>query len=356
MKTINEKKAFINSVDQNIRNEFLTNLLINDKKVLINFIQYIEKHAPKPEMIRKTFDAKAFNNDMQTAYNEFKQSLEKLDFEDTDWERWHHDSRHYVPDYEIAMKLAQEEAEDFYDEWHIRLMADADMGSYFEVIAMLCGMFAAAEDADINDPYSNVSDSANDFFLDLLQQDLKTIVEKHISRQTFSNDEASGLCCSIIHFAKDHNKEFIKHLTPLFFSLVQSPDMAVCMLDLLLALSISFTDIPELSDYIITKAGNEKLWLEMAEKIFPDDYALAVKLLDYYYNNKPDDFEKKANIAYSRHRQNLSSFLKDKLTDGSSLYCRFWFDYARNNSSLSAYDQVRRLITREEGIRLAKDI
>ncbi|MDO9579543.1 MAG: hypothetical protein Q7J06_03090, partial [Bacteroidales bacterium] len=39
------------------------------------------------------------------------------------------------------------------------------------------------------------------------------------------------------------------------------------------------------------------------EKIFPDDYALAVKLLDYYYNNKPDDFEKKANIAYSRHRQ-----------------------------------------------------
>ena len=69
-----------------------------------------------------------------------------------------------------------------------------------------------------------------------------------------------------------------------------------------------------------------------------------------------DDFEKKANIAYSRHRQNLSSFLKDKLTDGSSLYCWFWFDYARNNSSLSAYDQVRRFITREEGIRFAKDI
>jgi hypothetical protein len=121
-------------------------------------------------------------------------------------------------------------------------------------------------------------------------------------------------------------------------------------------LSISFTDIPELSDHLITKAGNEKLWLEMAEKVFPDDYALAVKLLEYYYNNKPDDFENKADIAYSRHRQNLSSFLKDKLTEGSSLYCRFWLDYARNNSSLSSYDQVRKFITRDEGIWFVKDI
>ncbi|MBU0696831.1 MAG: Gfo/Idh/MocA family oxidoreductase, partial [Bacteroidetes bacterium] len=28
--------------------------------------------------------------------------------QDTDWKRWHHDSGHYVPDYEIAMQLAQE--------------------------------------------------------------------------------------------------------------------------------------------------------------------------------------------------------------------------------------------------------
>lgn len=350
MDHLEDKKQFIFSVEKELRIEFLTNLLLSNDNLFLDFA----KHFGKKKSQVPKFDADRFQKTMYEFFKEFKSDLEELDFEEVDWDNWH-DPGYYVPEYEIAMEIAQEEAETFYEGWQLELQTTAGVGNRFETLAKFCGMFAAAMQAEINDPHINVGDPANEYFIELMKKDRDAILEDFFTTIELNSDELSALFDVLLQFAKSTHPEIIDLVAKFLIGLIRSGEEANAIISLMEKHGIPKSISPGLSDHLITKTGNVGEWLKMAEEIFPNDFDLAIKLLDYYKEHLPQKFEDKAAVAYVKYQRELREYLSHKLTEGSKFYCRFWMDDAKYNRSLDSYNKARKYMSRDEGISYAKD-
>lgn len=349
MDHLEDKKRFILSVEEARRLDFLTNLLLSNDSLFLDFAKKFGKTKPQPVK----FDADQFKKAINENFTQFKSDLEELDFEEVDWENWH-DPGYYIPDYEIAMELAQEEADAFYDGWQLELKTTAGLGNYLETLATFSGMYAAAMQAEINDPNCNVGDSANDYFIELLTKDRDANIEDDFKTPEFNSEELRALFEILFQFAKSTQPEVIDFVAKFLVSLIRTGEDASAIIYLMEQHELPKNISPFLSDHLIFKTGNIEEWLKMSEEIFPDNFDLAIKLLDYYREHLPQKFEEKALVAYVYHQQKMREYLMDKLTEGGKLYCRFWMDDAKINYSIESYNKARKHLSREEAISYAK--
>lgn len=164
MKYFNE---LFEEVSNDEKIDFLRNLMERHHFVADEFINHYKKKAeqirientdtPKLDelLIQLEKDAEALKNDLET-----------LDFEEVDWDNWHAPG-YYVPEYEAAEIMAEEEANDFFDSYEQKAIHAIKNGNAIDVAYILSCFFIGADSADINDPYCSLGDPASDYFITL---------------------------------------------------------------------------------------------------------------------------------------------------------------------------------------------
>lgn len=355
MKTILEKREFIRSVDTEAKDDFLFELMHGNDRLLMRFEEFVKSFDPGTNHVRRELNVVSFEDEFQQVYEAFKEGLKELNFENIDLQKWHSEPDDQLEDHEIAMKIAKVEAVEFFEAWRIDIMTEISSGYHFQALAMIVGMMAATMDAKIHDPHFTIGNNPDDFFMELLNKELLKLINSNLESPPVEDSDVLSISESIFQFAKNHHIGLLKHLTPFYETLVRTPELAKSIIASLEESSIPMQIIPTLADLLTTKTGDEQIWLNMAEAVFPDDYDLAVKLLDFYYTRIPEDFEHMAMIAFKHHELVLSEFLKGKIREGSPLYCRYQLARAGSECSIPIYESTRQFISREEGIAFAKE-
>jgi hypothetical protein len=105
-------KKLFETLSQQEKSDYQLEILENKPKQKKAFI---EKYKDKLEKIRLE-DYQSQNTDellseIYAEADDLKNELDSLDFEETNWERWH-EPDHYVPEWEAAQEIAEEEAMD----------------------------------------------------------------------------------------------------------------------------------------------------------------------------------------------------------------------------------------------------
>lgn len=355
MKTILEKREFIRSAKVEAKDDFLFELIHDNERLLSRFEEFVKSFNPGANHMRRELNVVTFEEELQQVYEACKEGLEELNFENPDWGKWQQIQGEHLDDNEIAKEIAKNEALDFFEAWRIDIMTEISSGYHFQGLAIIVGMVAATAEAKIHDPNHHLGDLPNEFFMELLNIELEKLLKSSFEISPIDNSDILYLSESIFQFSRNSTIALLKHLAPLFESMVNSPELAKSIIKSLDENSIPLQIVPKLADLLTTKTGDEQVWLKMAESVFPDDFDLAVKLLDYYYQRIPEDFEQMALIAFNHHHLALSDYLDGKMKEGSPLFCRHLLARAGAELSMFLYEQARKFITRDEGIAFAKD-
>lgn len=355
MKTILEKREFIRSVKTEAKDDFLFELMHSNDRLLARFEEFVKSFDPNVNQIRRELNVIAFEDELQQAYEAFKDGLEELDFITLNLERWKNEHEEPVDDEVLRKEAAQHEVIDFFEAWRIDILTEISSGYHFQAFAILVGMIAAAGDAKIFDPHSVLGYPVNEAFHELLDKEFEKLIKNSFERSHIDHADVLSISENVFQFARNHSLGLLKHLTPFFEAMVKSTDLAKSIIKSLDENSIPLQIIPTLADLLTTRTGDEEIWLKMAEAAFPEDFELTVKLLDYYYNRIPEDFELMAMKAFAKHGLALSSFLDGKMKEGSQLFCRYTLELAGEEKSLALYSKARKHISSTDGIAFSKD-
>jgi len=355
MKTILEKREFIRSVKPEAKDDFLFELMHGNDRLLARFEEFVKSFNPRANHARRELNVVAFEDELQQAYEAFKEGLEELNFDHIEMEKWLSVIEDQLEEADKLKEAAKLEAMDYFEAWRIDLMTEISSGYHFQGLAIIVGMTAATVEARIRDSNLILGYPLNDYFVELLNTELEKLIKNSFETIPIEDSDILSLSECIVHFARNHTIGLLKHLNLFFDALVKSTDLAKAIIKSLDENSIPLQIIPKLADLLTTKTEDEQIWLNMAEAIFPDDYELAIKLLNYYYEIIPEDFELMAMKAFNLHGLAMASFLDGKIKEGSPLFCRYTLACAGDEQSLKLYDKARKFITREDGIAFAKD-
>ncbi|MBE0638542.1 MAG: hypothetical protein IH598_08480 [Bacteroidales bacterium] len=355
MKTILEKREFIRSVKTAAKDDFLFELMHSNDRLLMRFEEFVKSFDPGTNHVRRELNVISFEDELQQAYEAFKEGLEELDFEHLSLEKWRSEPGEYLDDHEVKKEVAKSLAFDYFEAWRMDIMTEISSGYHYQGLAMIAGMMAGALEARIHDPHLNLGDPPNLVFIEWIEKELDKLIKDGFEDLPAEDSDILTISESLFQFAKNHSIGLLKHLPQFYDTLVKTPELAKSLIASLDENSIPLQIIPKLADLLTTKTGDEQIWLNFAETIFPDDFDLAKELLDYYYNRIPEDFEHMAMIAFKHHGLVLADYLAGKMKEGSPLFCSYQLARAGFECSISIYEQARKYISRNEGIAFAKE-
>lgn len=154
-------KEIFNKVSEKEKTNYLFRLLNKDDKLRKDFLKSISINSGTNSS--KTFKEDEFAELVKDSYNEFLSEMESLNLEDTDWESYVAPHSGYIAEWEAAQYMAEQDADELFEymnEHFISLLFKNELES---LLSELLAFYFASKEADINDPYDNLSDP-NEYF------------------------------------------------------------------------------------------------------------------------------------------------------------------------------------------------
>lgn len=302
--------------------DYLLELLQKQKHLKQTFIKKYQTEFENIRLQTKRFyDREKTIKKIELKAEELRLVLNDLDFEDTDWDSWT-PTQEYVPDYEIAQILAEEEASQvfkpFYFDFEISLLQEdlTDIVSNF--ISIIHGVLCA----EINDPFGNLCEMPNEFFIcemdDLIKKKLNTFKER-----TFVSSDYNNCFDLIFAFNQKHyngRHEFLVTISNFMIQIITDIKIAEMAWNIIKLYNTPINLAPKLLSNISSLLANKSLWLECHEAIFLADYETSIKLLDYYYQENKEEFEIKALLLAEQFKNLATDYLIDKVKKGTDLH------------------------------------
>jgi hypothetical protein len=302
--------------------DYLLELLQKQKHLKQTFIKKYQTEFENIRLQTKRFyDREKTIKKIELKAEELRLVLNDLDFEHTDWDSWT-PTQDYVPDYEIAQILAEEEASQvfkpFYFDFEISLLQEdlTDIVSNF--ISIIHGVLCA----EINDPFGNLCEMPNEFFIcemdDLIKKKLNTFKER-----TFVSSDYNNCFDLIFAFNQKHYNsryEFLVTISNFMVQIITNIETAEMAWNIIKLYNTPIKLAPKLLSHISSLLANKSLWLECHEAIFLTDYETSIKLLDYYYQENKEEFEIKALLLVEQFENLVTDYLIDKVKKGTDLH------------------------------------
>ena len=218
-------KKLIDSIPHQRKEEYLFQLLSRNESLKGDFLEEFKKQM---EIIRlqgkEVFDPEQMIKQVIQEADQLKKELGELDLETPDWDSYKY-PHHYVPEYEVAEELAEQEADTVFRNYGKALERVCKHGNMTDITMKTMAIFHGALLADINDPYNSLGDPPYAYFVqstnDILASQLKKVRSRQFSDDDFQNsfnflfyfvysaDRRLQLFCKFIQIAVDF---FLAHI------------------------------------------------------------------------------------------------------------------------------------------------
>ena len=153
----------LSSLNANQKIDFLEKALVNSKDLQSQFIKYFTNNQENKVSISINFNEKVIE-----MANEYQETLQELDLEEPDYDRWHNRNDRYYEDWEIGQEAVEEEVDELFDTFKTDMLTQISQGNIEMAMAQITGLLIACYEADVDDPYDNLGDP-QDYFVRCLQ-------------------------------------------------------------------------------------------------------------------------------------------------------------------------------------------
>ncbi|MBW6480746.1 MAG: hypothetical protein K0B37_15055 [Bacteroidales bacterium] len=361
MKTTELENLF-NKITHSEKNNFLWDILKNDERIKKMFI---EKYFQEWEAIRlqnpPDFDVNELLNKIWEDAAEISKGLNQLDFEDLDWDLWE-DPGYYVPDYEAAQMIAEGMADHALEGLLDKLKNEIEFGNLTHIVSELASIVHGIDMAEIYDPYNNISDYPNDYFFEKVRNNLMEEKDKLLSRNFLPDDykTAFGLLFKFREEKeqKEENPEdlFMTMIADLLIAVINNKENAQVFWQLANEFRIDLKEFPRLLNHVVGLMDNKKLWVQIMESIFLQDYQTSEDLMAYYFKSQKEIFQEKATAFFEKYKYESYTFLAEKVKKGSPLHISILKHAALKMERISAFRELSGFVSEDEKIQLIESI
>jgi len=275
-------KNIFESVPDQEKIEFLFNILEKDEKIRTEFIEKISVTNGRNKANEMMYDD--FLKLIHGSYDDYLSEMESLDLEETDWENYVAPHQGYIPEYEAARYVAEQEADNLFGSFKDDLLTMLVQNNIEDIVADLLAFWFAAKEADIDDPSCNLGDPANDYFINMYQEFVSFITEKIAISNLNNNKFQHAIILLLKYFETEREDEYsdIKNFENLLITMLQKITDTSVLTEIKNNAFYDQKYLPNFALQIEKMSGNNTEWLETAEKYYLIDKNVGTDLLEHY--------------------------------------------------------------------------
>ncbi|MBI9066990.1 MAG: hypothetical protein JEZ09_06835 [Salinivirgaceae bacterium] len=334
-----------NSIDLQQKSNFLLKIIGKDISIKNCFVEQFKQHAEDARLSPKIYNIEELIQEIDIEANEFAEVLSQLDFEETDWHRWT-PCDEYVPDYEIAQKVAQDEAEEIFSEARETLEYEIKYGTLCCIVKEFIVIVHAASQAEINDPYCNLSDPANEYFIDEAIEVIKKHSDEILRKNYHLSDYESSLelifAFNSLHYAS--LPLLLESVSVLLYSIIRNQEHAEYVWMLKGKYNTKLQLVPKLNEHICSLLNNRELWINELELCFLEEYNTSLKLMDYYFKHDIKTFNKKTLLLADRFKSSVTGYLIDKIEKETTLHIKLLKEKVEAGDNRRYFNELKKYL------------
>lgn len=338
------------SLSEKKKSDYLFNLLESNSILKSDFIRYFESNYEQLRL--ETVQPFSFNDQLAIITekaDEIANTLGKLDFEEPDWDRWQ-GSSHYVPDYEVAQIVAEDEASDIFEDFTVELKTVLQTGNLTDIISDFTAVFHGVTCAKINDPYNNLGDPANEYFIDELKKLAKENEQSLITRMFTETDfqNTLELAFRIDELYYGNEKDYLEFISGILITTVKDKVLAHLVWTAKTKFNGRLNLVPEFLNKVTKLIGNKKIWIESLESCFMQEFNSSIELMEHYLVNDTDKFETAAPQLWIKFGGNALDYLLDKIKKGTPFHVSLLKKNASQKGDTASLKLLKQYISPEE--------
>lgn len=328
--------------------EFLQKALENSTELQKQFITYFENRESKSAHLYEDFERL-----VAEAIKDYEEALNEIDFENPDLDDYSYPRDHYVPEYEAARTVVEDEVNGYFDGFFLELgnhLRQCDLTRFF---ADFTGLLIACNTVEVYDPYYNLSDP-NEFFNDVFQKKSATLQETIRTTVYHSNlvEEAAKLVFKSFIKGSATDNPTSQHDILLAQLLQKSPEKCSSLNEFLNQEENLKPLFPKTS-VVIFKNSHETAseWPILAEPLSTVDKTVAKELLDHYFDKKDKKaFHRIAIKAWPYFQYDLLDYLAEKVDEdfNPAFAIKVLKRKVDVTDDIKAYKRLKKLLTAEE--------
>ncbi len=327
--------------------DFLKKALGNSVILESQFIKYFENQPKALEVSQE-----AFEKMIEESSGDYIEALQAINLEETDWENYHALHNDYVPEWEAAQMMAEEEVTDVFKSIGYDLQAlilDCELHGFFaEVTALLI----ACEEAEVDDPNDNLGDP-NQFFMDTFKQTIPELFDT-IRSSIFQPEIIPGaIALTMRSFAAGMAKGYNPSTHDALFLpfLEKHPEKSDELFKLIVLDEKIKSNFPKASIFIMQHSTAGKLiWTDQAEKLCTTDASVAHQLLEHHHSRDTKSFYRVAKKAFPVFPRQLRDYILDSIDDNYDIEFtkNLLNDKIEQNQNIKDYRRIKKLMDESE--------
>lgn len=285
--------------------------------------------------------------------------FENVDMENPDWESYQPPHSGYIEEWEQYQQATEQEFERVFQEFRtsaIEVLIEHDIVT---LMAGSIGIYEAAKEAKIEDPYESFSD-VNEYLTEELVRIIRDLSEK-IKKSAVPGYKVTRIISFFLKYSDKKHVDgllFFKHIEPLLLALSDKSDKPETILAFIDASKAGRKNFPQLVSLLLKNSGDEEQWHETAKQFYQTDNEVAKQLLDYYLKNAEDAFVRIANELFDRDKHFWSAWLESKISLelDKTLFFKVFYQLTISRKEIRYYNRIRELLTPSDFEQLLTEI
>jgi hypothetical protein len=332
------------------KSDYLLNLLEEKPKRRFAFVKHFESLY---EQIRLENEVVfSFNERIHSIIKkaeEVSETLGELNFEETDWERWQ-GSDHYMPDYEVAQIVAEDEASEAFENYASELGVVWQTGDLTDIISDFTAVFHGITCAEIADPYCNLGDPANEYFIGEIENIILLNQNKRTIREFTDSDfqHAIELAFRFNDLKYRDENEYLKFISGVLIIIINNKKQAEYVWASKEKFNVRLNNVPKLLNKVTRLIGDKKIWIESLESCFLQDYDSSIELMEYYHANDNAKFENGAINLWNKFHARSLDYLLNKVLKGTPFHLTLLKNNAIQRGEVVSLEVLKQYISSDE--------
>ena len=340
-------KSIFEKATEETKLKFLSAIIKYNESLQQEFLNFTKQHET------------ATGDDTEAQFASFQKTIiiqrgtylsrfELVDPESPDWESYQPPHQGYIEEWEQYQQASEQEFEQIFQKFKTSAIEALIEHDIVTLLAGSVGIYEAAKEAKIDDPYESFSD-VNEYLTEELASIIRELTEKVKKSAIPAHKVISVISFFLKYSDKNHAGDllFFKHIEPLLLALSDKSDKPESILAFIDASKAGRKSFPQLTSLLLKNSGDEEQWYETAKQFYQTDNEVAKQLLDYYLKNDKDAFVRTANELFDRDKHFWSAWLESKINTGidKALFFKVFYHLTISKKEIEYYNRIREFLT-----------